>query len=107
MGGVRFLIAVLMALSLAAAPVSASVPKPQGAAHQTQHMSTGAPDDCPCCDMNHGQAADACPLKCCSLAAILVEGQALTAPRPKPDVDIPAAGLSPFSPQPDPPPPRS
>jgi hypothetical protein len=107
MGGVRFLVAVLMALSLAAALALAGMPKAQGAATQQahqmsqgHHMSPDAPD-CPCCDMDRGQVADVCPLKCCGAAAILVEWQPLAVPRPRPGLDMPAAGLTPFSPEPE------
>jgi hypothetical protein len=101
---VRFLLSVLLALSLAAAPVWAGVPNLHGAAPD---MSMAAPDECHCCDQTRDQTADACPLKCCGLAAILVEGQGWAAPCPKADIDGLEAGLSPFSMRPDPPPPRS
>jgi hypothetical protein len=103
MGRVRFLLAALMALSLAAAPTWARMPS----LHGVPAMSMAAPDDCHCCEQDPDHAAEACPLKCCGLAAIPVEGQGWAAPRPKAAADGPAAGLSPFSPQPDPPPPRS
>jgi hypothetical protein len=76
MGGVRFLVAVLMALSLAAALALAGMPKAQGAATQQahqmsqgHHMSPDAPD-CPCCDMDRGPGCGRLPpemlRRCCN-----------------------------------------
>ena len=104
MRAVRLAIAALVAVALAALPVAAALATPVGAALEA---SMSAPDDCPCCDTAHDRAAGNCHLKCCGAAAIPVEGEPLMVRHAGLGDDTVAAGLPRFSPQPDPPPPRS
>jgi hypothetical protein len=115
---IRLVIAVLVGLALAAAPVAAGFAmapaglskvgmKAAAAAHHhdIQHPdmpAAGAP-----CDASQGSPATFCLIKCCSVAAILVEAQPLTGTAAISRTDTVAAALSPFSRRPDPPPPRS
>ncbi|HEY1245925.1 MAG TPA: hypothetical protein VGF29_13955 [Hyphomicrobiaceae bacterium] len=118
MRAVRLVIAVLVGMVLAVAPVSAafamaSAPHSQAvqAMPAPQHrpaVSVSATDDgCPCCDATRDMPAAVCILKCCSVVAILADVQPWTAPTSAPHADTAVAALSPFSRQPDPPPPRS
>jgi hypothetical protein len=102
---VRLAIAALIAVALAALPVSAGfAQQPAGKAE----APVAAPDPAHSgCDATHGHAADLCNLKCCSTSAILVEAQMLPKPRPRPRMDVAAAPFAPFALPPDPPPPRS
>lgn len=104
MRAIRLAIAALIALVLAVLPVAAALAKPVGAALEA---SMSASDDCPCCDATHARAAGICHLKCCSAVAIPVAGQPLMAQHAGLWDNTVAAGLPRFSPQPDPPPPRS
>jgi len=103
MRAIRLVIAALIALALAALPVSASVAKPHGTAPE---MSMSAPDHCSSGDTTHDRGEDVCQLKCCSTVAVLSRELPLAAPHGETVVDTPAASLSPFQPEPDPPPPR-
>jgi hypothetical protein len=105
MRAIRFAIAALIATALTVVPVSASFANPAAAKAE---MCMGPTDDgCSCCDAQHDPSADTCALKCCSAAAVLAEAQPLAGPRAAGAVDTVAAVLAPFSPAPDPPPPRS
>jgi hypothetical protein len=119
MRAVRLVIAALVGMALAVAPVSAafamaSAPHsqaveamPSGHHHAAMNASAPPDDGCPCCDATQDMSAAVCILKCCSVVAILVDAQLSTGMTAVPNADITAAALSPFSRQPDPPPPRS
>jgi hypothetical protein len=118
MRAVRIVIAALVGMVLAVTPVSAafamaSAPHSQAveAMPTAQHhpaVSVSAPDNaCLCCDATRDMPAAVCILKCCSVVAILVDVLPWTPAASAPHADIAVAALSPFSRQPDPPPPRS
>jgi hypothetical protein len=123
MRAIRLVFAVLVGLALAAAPITTGLAMhavghsdagPMAARSQQSHqdiMGGGASDDaCTCCDvggMNQDSPSAFCPLKCCGVAAILIEIQTLAGPHAISGTDAVAAALSPFSRQPDTPPPRS
>jgi hypothetical protein len=105
MRAVRLFIVALTALALAVLPMSGGIAKP---AASKAEMSVTAPDHaCPGCDTSHDHDAGVCSLKCCTTAAILVEGQPFAAQLFVPATDMTAAALAPFTLPPDPPPPRS
>ena len=103
MHAVRLVIAVVTALALAVLPVSAGI-MTQPVAKAEMSMSVHA---CDGADMSHDHGADACTLKCCVIAAILVEAQPLASRHRMPAAELVAAVLVPFTLPPDPPPPRS
>ena len=91
MRAIRLAIAVLIAASLAAVPVTASLAGPHAAKAE---MSMSASDgSCPCCDATHKCATDICTLKCYSAAAISVEEQPLTEPVPNSTVGMGVAAM--------------
>jgi len=103
MRAVRLVIAVLTALALAIPPVSAGVAmQPVAKAEMTMsgHACDGA-------DIGHDQGTDACKLRCCASAAILVEAQPLASRHRMSAAELVATALVPFTLPPDPPPPRS
>jgi hypothetical protein len=105
MRAIRLAIAALIATALAVVPVSAGFAN-LTAAKAEMRMSP-ADDACPCCDTRHDPSSDTCTLKCYSATAVLVDGPVLLGARPAVGVDAVAVVLAPFSPPPDPPPPRS
>ena len=101
----RLIIAVLLAVSLSIVPVSAAMAVMHVGAAEMSVSEPGS--DCPCCDAAHKCATDICTLKCHSSTAISVELKPLTERLPQRFAVMGAIRPSPFSPQPDPPPPRS
>jgi hypothetical protein len=121
MRAARLVIAALVGMALALAPASAglamaSATQPQtvemivemipATAHHAAMHASAFDDDCSCCDPSQDVPAAVCFLKCCCMAAILVSAQPWTGLRASSHADTIAAALSPFSRQPDPPPPR-
>lgn len=104
MRAIRLMIAVLIAVILAAAPVTASLAKDTAKAEMSM---SSADSSCPCCDATKKCATDICTLKCYTAAAIRVEEQSLAEPLPSLIVGMGVAAMSPFAQGPDPPPPRS
>ena len=110
MRAVRRVIAALIALALAVSPMSAGIAKQAVAKAE---MSMSAPDGaCPHGHASDGPAAsndpaaDVCALKCCA-AAILADGQPPARRSHLSVADTGAVAPTPFTLQPDPPPPRS
>lgn len=102
----RLIIAVVLATSLIALPMSAAMAMTR--ATDAEMSMTGSSDDtCPCCDAAHRCSTDVCMLKCCNASAILVTGLALVQPRLETPATIGSTGPAEFSRPPDPPPPRS
>ena len=101
----RLIIAVLPAVGLVVLPVSATVTM----AHLAKaEMGMGAAgNDCPCYNAIEKCPTDICAFKCHSAPAISVESPPLLRPLPEAFIDTDLAALLPFSPRPDPPPPRS
>lgn len=101
----RLILAVLLMASLTISPVAAGM----GATHAAKtEMSIGASGgDCPCCNAAKKCATDTCMFTCYSVPVLSVEGLPLIEPLPKAFVAVGLATFSPFSPRPDPPPPRS
>lgn len=101
----RLMIDVLLAASLAILPVAAGMAKSCAADPQLAMSAPG--DECPCCNAAKKCPPDICMFKCYHVPAIAVRelspARPLLAPFDIVDMAIP----SPFSPQPDPPPPRS
>ena len=102
---VRLIIAALLAMSLAILPVSAGMTAMHAA--KTEMSTNASGDSCPCCDPANTCAADICTAKCFNAAALLVEGQPFAESLLKRFVGTGLTAMSPFAPQPDPPPPRS
>ena len=102
---VRLIIAALLAMSLAILPVSAGMAAMQAA--DTKMSMSASGDSCPCCDTANKCASDICMVKCFNAAALLVDVQPLAESLLKRFVGTGLTAMSPFAPQPDPPPPRS
>jgi hypothetical protein len=122
MRAIRLVIAALVGLALAVAPVSAGFAQPpMGMApdmHADMHPGVGADTGHvgmstsrheiadPCCDAMPN-AAMVCSLKCCSVLAILIDGHPLPEHGATAHPDAVASVLSPFTRQPESPPPRA
>ena len=104
----RLLIVVLLATSLSLLPVSAVMAMTHTAnAEMTMSaFSENGGDDCPCCSAAGKCSTNICTLKCFSVPGVLIEGLPGAQPSPQLFVDVGGATMSPFSPRPDPPPPR-
>ena len=101
----RFIIAVLLAVSFTVLPVAAGMARTHGAS-SAMSMSASM-DDCPCCNAAHKCAPDTCMLKCFSVSAIALDGMPLLAPLSEPFSIVAMRKPAASSPRPDPPPPRS
>jgi hypothetical protein len=102
---VRLVIAALLAMSLAILPVWAGMAAMHAAKTEMSMSASGV--SCPCCDTANKCASDICMVKCFNAAALLVEGQPFEESLLKLFVGTGLTAMSPFAPQPDPPPPRS
>jgi hypothetical protein len=98
----RFISALVVATGLAVLPLGAVLA--MGHAPQTEAAVTTSGDDCPCCDV---AIADACPILCCHLSALSIEGWAIPRPASESHVESDGDLLTAFVARPDPPPPRS
>lgn len=98
----RLMLIAVMAITLAALPMAAVE---MTHAENAQASMSAAGDECPCC--NPAQPPEKCPLTCCHVQAIAVDGALIV-----PSLAIFYAGTgarrgTAISIQPDPPPPRS
>jgi hypothetical protein len=98
----RLIWAFVLAVSLAGLPVVAAMATAHAA--QAGMSASASGDDCPCCKPDK---PDTCPLKCCHLQALAVEGLVFAKPMSERLVAHEAnAGIA-VTLRPDPPPPRS
>jgi hypothetical protein len=95
----RLMFALLLATSLAILPISPAATL----THAAKAEMAMAADDCPCCKT--GQP-DSCPLKCCHLQAIAVEGVKIARPSAARFVVYDAPVATPVPRRPELPPPR-
>lgn len=105
---VRQMLAVLLVGSVAMLPVASAMATARAssaemAVSMTSDMAGDWSDDCPCCNP---AKADPCPLPCCHLQALAVEGVALAEPTSERFGDHIAAPVAFLTLRPDPPPPR-
>jgi hypothetical protein len=98
----RLVAAWMVAAGLVLLPVSTAVA--MGHAWKAEAVMPASGDDCPCCN---GDASDACPVMCCHLSTLVVEGWVVPRPLSQRLVEGEAELLMAFVARPDPPPPRS
>lgn len=98
----RLVCALVLAVGLAVLPVSASFAMPHAAKSEAGMMASG--DDCPCCTP---AKAESCPLICCHVQAVAVDGPVLAKPAMPRLVPCSAQRPLAIDLRPDPPPPRS
>ncbi len=97
----RLTLALLLAASLAILPLSSAVAMAHAANADVTMSASG--DDCPCCKSTHPAM---CPLECCQLQALSVEGWDMAEPDARGFVEGGAQAIAPLLLRPDPPPPR-
>lgn len=102
MRSLRILCALILAVSLAVLPVSATFAVTHAGNTEAGMMAPG--DDCPCCKP---MKADSCALKCCHAPAVAADSLEMEEP---PSLRFLVLGAEPFPANalgPDPPPPRT
>jgi hypothetical protein len=99
----RLMFAAVLAIALAALPVASAMAMTH--AGKTQASISAAADDCPCC--GPAQAVEKCPLKCCHVQAVAVDGALIIAPVAVLDAGSSERPGTAVSIRPDPPPPRA
>jgi hypothetical protein len=100
---VRLLSAIVLAASLALAPVGAASAMTHAADAGMAMMDQSA-DDCPCCKPDVSKSGS---LDCCHLSALPIAGLTMAMPVAEGLGDSRTAALVSFLARPDPPPPRS
>jgi hypothetical protein len=99
----RLMFAAVLVIALAALPIASAMAMTH--AGKTQASMSAAVDDCPCC--GPAQPVEKCPLKCCHVQAVAVEGALIIGPMSALDTDASERPGTAVSIRPDPPPPRA
>jgi hypothetical protein len=97
----RLIWALVLAASLAGLPVVATMATAHAAKADMSASASG--DSCPCCKQGK---PDTCPLECCHVQAMTVEGLLFSKPMSERFVAHEASAGIAVTPRPDPPPPR-
>ncbi len=102
----RFILRLLLAAGVILLPISARAAA-AALATKAEMSMVGGGHDCPCCNGAQQPESDFCAVKCFGATAIVVEGLPLIAAMPDSFPIVEETSLGPFSPGPDPRPPRS
>jgi hypothetical protein len=101
----RLIIAALVATSLSILPVSAAMAMTH--AGKAEMGVSASVKVCSCCDAARKCRAGQCVLSCSNASAVLTEGPTLAKPALGPLAGKGWEQLTPFQPEPQPPPPKS